>query len=78
MATYESFEELQAWQKARELVNEIYSVSKHGMFARIFRYAIRSEKPVFLLFRTSRRVSIEVGQPSSFSFCPSPKGLLEK
>jgi len=34
MATYESFEELQAWQKARELVNEIYSVSKHGVFAR--------------------------------------------
>ncbi len=36
MATYESFEELQAWQKARELVNEIYSVSKHGMFPRNF------------------------------------------
>jgi four helix bundle protein len=36
MATYESFEELQAWQKARELVNKIYSVSKHGMFARDF------------------------------------------
>jgi four helix bundle protein len=36
MATYESFEELQAWQKSRELVNEIYSVSKHGMFAQDF------------------------------------------
>ena len=34
MATYESFEELQAWQKARELVNQIYDISKLGPFAR--------------------------------------------
>jgi four helix bundle protein len=34
MATYESFEELQAWQKARELVNEVYTLSKNSAFGR--------------------------------------------
>ncbi len=34
MATYESFEELQVWQKARRLVREIYAVSKNSAFGR--------------------------------------------
>jgi len=34
MATCDSFEELQVWQKARELVNEIYGVSKNQAFGR--------------------------------------------
>jgi four helix bundle protein len=34
MATYESFEELQAWQKARQLVNEVYTLSKNSAFGR--------------------------------------------
>ena len=34
MATYESFEELQVWQKARQLVNEVYTVSKNSEFGR--------------------------------------------
>ena len=34
MATYESFEELQSWQKARRLVREIYAFSKNSAFGR--------------------------------------------
>ena len=34
MATYESFEELQVWQKARQLVNEVYTLSKNSTFGR--------------------------------------------
>ncbi len=34
MATFESFEELQAWQRARDLAAEVYSLSKNGSFAR--------------------------------------------
>ena len=34
MATCDSFEELQAWQKARELVNEVYAISKSQAFGR--------------------------------------------
>ena len=34
MATYESFEELQVWQKARQLVNEVYTLTKDSAFGR--------------------------------------------
>ena len=36
MSKIERFEDIQAWQKARNLVKEIYSVSNSGMFARDF------------------------------------------
>jgi len=36
MATIERFEDMKVWQKARELVLEIYSVTKHGDFSRDF------------------------------------------
>jgi len=43
MAKIEKFEDIQAWQKARELTKAIYAVSKNGSFARNFglRYQIR-------------------------------------
>ncbi len=36
MARIERFEDIQAWQKARVLVKDIYSVTKSGNFARDF------------------------------------------
>jgi len=36
MAKIEKFEDIQAWQKARELTKAIYAVSKNGSFARNF------------------------------------------
>ena len=36
MGKIERFEDIQAWQKARELVNEIYSASNAGLFAKDF------------------------------------------
>ena len=36
MATFSSFEEIEAWQRARVLTREIYAVSKKGDFARDF------------------------------------------
>ncbi len=36
MATFRRFEEIEAWQKARELTGELYVVSKHGLFAKDF------------------------------------------
>jgi four helix bundle protein len=36
MATFQSFEEITAWQKARELTRRIYVISDHGSFARDF------------------------------------------
>jgi len=34
MATFSSFQDIKAWQKARELVNEIYAISKKPAFFR--------------------------------------------
>jgi four helix bundle protein len=36
MATIRRFEEIQAWQKARELVREIYQISVEGRLSRDF------------------------------------------
>ena len=36
MATFRSFEEIEAWKKARELTNEIYAVTSAGNFAKDF------------------------------------------
>jgi four helix bundle protein len=36
MGTFKSFEEIEAWQKARELSREIYSISKRGAFSKDF------------------------------------------
>lgn len=36
MTTFQSIEEIEAWQKARVLVRHIYSISKQGAFAKDF------------------------------------------
>lgn len=36
MSTFQSFEDIEAWQKARELTRRIYDVSDVGAFARDF------------------------------------------
>ena len=36
MATFKSFEEIESWQKARELTREVYTVSNQGAFAKDF------------------------------------------
>ena len=37
MAKIERFEELQSWQKGRQLANQIYELTKHTGFAKDFR-----------------------------------------
>ena len=36
MTGFKSFEEIDAWKKARELTNGVYDASKHGSFAKDF------------------------------------------
>src|SRR5690242_9126737 len=36
MSTFQSFTEIEAWQKARELTSKIYAVSKNAAFAKDF------------------------------------------
>lgn len=41
MATFESFEEMDVWRKARELTRKIYAISNEGRFSRDF--ALRNQ-----------------------------------
>jgi len=36
MATFQSFEEIEAWQKARELVKAVYAATGYGSFSKDF------------------------------------------
>ena len=36
MATFRRFDEIEAWQKARELTKVVYGISNHGAFAKDF------------------------------------------
>ncbi len=36
MATFQRLEDIEAWQKARGLRREVYTISKHGSFAKDF------------------------------------------
>ena len=36
MASFKSFEDIEAWQKGRELVKEVYGVSARGEFSKEF------------------------------------------
>jgi four helix bundle protein len=36
MGNFKSFEEIEAWRKARELIGEIYGVSKRNAFSKDF------------------------------------------
>ena len=43
MATINRFEDLIAWQKARELATAVYAMSRKGAFAKVFRLSTKSE-----------------------------------
>ena len=36
MATFQRFDEIEAWQKARELTREVYTISSRGLFSKDF------------------------------------------
>ncbi len=36
MATFQTFEQIEVWQRARELTKEIYKITSHGSFSRDF------------------------------------------
>ena len=60
----ERFEDLIAWQKARELTKVIYKVTGIGAFAQDYGFETRFEGLRFRLCLTSLRDSIEVGGQS--------------
>ena len=44
MSTFKSFEEINAWQRARDLTRRIYQVSSEGRFARD--YGLRDQMEI--------------------------------
>ena len=49
MPTFKSFEEIESWQKARELTREVYKVSNPGVFGKDFGLRDQIRKQVFRL-----------------------------
>ena len=49
MPTFKSFEEIESWQKARELTREVYTVSNQAPLQRISVCVIKFEEQVFRL-----------------------------
>ncbi|HEV7645151.1 MAG TPA: hypothetical protein VGO50_14500 [Pyrinomonadaceae bacterium] len=47
MATFKKFEEIQAWQKAREITKAVYQVTNDPVFQKILVYEIKFVVPLF-------------------------------
>lgn len=65
MATFQTFEDIEAWQRSRELTKSIYKLLHREHSPEILVYEIKSAKLVFRSCRISLRGSNEVGQESS-------------
>lgn len=65
MASFERFEEIEAWQQARLLTNSIYDVSNEGSFARDF--ALKSQiRRACISITSNIAEGFERGSPTEF------------
>ena len=78
MATFKTFEDIEAWQRSRVLTKSIYKVTSQGTFARDLVYEIKSARLVSRSCPTSLRGSNEVVQESSSSSWRQLKDLRVK
>jgi len=64
-----SFEELPVWQKARELVNYVYDLTKKEPFCRDFSLVDQIRRSSTSVMFNIEKVSNEARTPNSYSFC---------
>ena len=75
MGTFRSFEEIEAWQKARELTREIYEISNGVSFERILDFGNISERQPFRSCRILLKVSNATELQNSYNSFRSRKAL---
>ena len=66
MAAFKSFEDIQAWQKARELTSLVYSFSSHGSFARDFALVDQIRRAAISVMSNIAE-GFERGRPTEFA-----------
>ena len=57
MATFQRFEEIEGWQKGRELTRAVYSVSNQGLFAKDYGLRDQTGKKIGGLMRYLRQTN---------------------
>lgn len=57
MATIKRFEDLQSWQKGRQLANVIYDLTEHPKFAKDFRLCGQIQDAASSVMHTSPKAS---------------------
>jgi len=78
MAEIKRFEDIEAWQKARELVSAIYAVSSKGAFAKDFGLRDQTRRAAVSVLSNIAEGSNEVVTKSSCNFCLWLRLLLER
>ncbi len=71
MAKIERFEDLQSWQKARQLTNLIYDLTEHPSSVKTFICEVKSRKRLDLSCMTLQKASMQAQtlNSSAFSKC---------
>jgi len=70
MATFKTFEDIEAWQRSRELTKSIYKVTSQGTFARDFGLRNQIRKASISIMSNIAEGFERSGNKSSFSSWP--------
>ncbi len=74
MATFKTFEDIEAWQRSRELTDSIYEVTSQGSFAKDFGLRNQIRKASVSIMSNIAEGLKEVAPQSSSSSCSTAKG----
>lgn len=78
MGAVKRFEDLIAWQKARDLAREIYLATKSSEFARALHCRLKYNAQQSLLWQISLKVSNALVRRSFLIFCRLQKHLVQR
>ncbi len=78
MPSFKTFKEIEAWQKARELTRDIYSVSNAGPFAKDFGLRAQIRRASVSIMANIAEGHERTGTGEFIQFLSIAKGLLAK
>jgi len=78
MGGIKRFEDIEAWQKARELTWAVYDCSKTGLFAKDFGLRDQIRRAAVSIMSNIAEGFERGGSADSFNFSPLPKAPPEK
>jgi hypothetical protein len=78
MATIERFEDLQSWQKGRQIANQVYDLTVHAGFSKDFRLQDQIQDAAGSVMHNIAEGLMQAQISSSFAFSRSPGVLPAK